>query len=107
MNYEESNVFWITYQLFFEHTMNYEEMNVFWIIFPIFGSRRPPHRLEEVRLAPQWPAASRRRPVFLNIVNAFHDILLFVDVSGKQVCCCGGIYVKTAWLGIRSSLVNS
>ena len=60
--------------------MNYEEMNIFLIIFPIFESRRPPHRLEEVRLAPQWPAASRRRPIFLNIghINIiFLTLLMF------------------------------
>ena len=35
--------------------------------------------------------------------NIFHGILLFVDVSGKYVCCCGDIYFKTTWLCIRSS----
>ena len=41
--------------------------------------------------------------IILDNLNDFHGILLFVDVSDKQVCCCGGIYLKTTWLGIRSS----
>ena len=32
--------------------------------------------------------------VFLDNLNAFHGIFLFVDVSGKQVYCCGDIYSK-------------